>query len=353
MSATNYGPNNPLAVKVWEKKLFHEALKQTIMAKFIGDNKNAMIYKQTNLEKGPGDRITYGLRMQLNNAGVAGDATLEGQEEALITYSDNIFIDQLRNAVLSEGKMSEQRIPFSIRNEALMGLQDWLSGRIDLAAINQLAGNTGVTDTRYTGSNSTTAPDVNHHIFAGGHTTEASVASAGASNSFKLTFIDQCVEQAKVLSPTIRPIMVGGAPKYVMILHPYQVFSLRTNTATGQWLDIQKAAMTGGQISNNPIYTGALGEYNGVVIHEDERVPETTTNVRRAIFAGAQAGCIAFGQASGGQSAIWSEELFDYGNKLGISGGLVWGVKKSVFNSSDFGTIVVSTYAVSHKDVAV
>ncbi len=60
--------------------------------------------------------------MQLSGAGVAGDGTLEGNEEALTTYSDNIFIDQLRHAVRSAGKMTEQRVPFSIREEARAGL---------------------------------------------------------------------------------------------------------------------------------------------------------------------------------------------------------------------------------------
>ena len=41
----------------------------------------------------------------------------------------------------------------------------------------------------------------------------------------------------------------------------------------------------------------------------------------------------------------WNEELFDYGNSLGVAGGLIWGLKKAQFNSADFGTIVVSSYA--------
>jgi len=32
---------------------------------------------------------------------------------------------------------------------------------------------------------------------------------------------------------------------------------MRTNTSTGQWLDIQKSAMQGGEINDNPIFDGA------------------------------------------------------------------------------------------------
>jgi hypothetical protein len=68
-------------------------------------------------------------------------------------------------------------------------------------------------------------------------------------------------------------------------------------------------------------------------------------NFRRAIFCGAQSAVVAFGQASGGMKTSYSEELFDYGNQLGVAAGLLWGLKKTQFNSADFGTIVVSSYA--------
>ena len=44
----------------------------------------------------------------------------------------------------------------------------------------------------------------------------------------------------------------------------------------------------------------------------------------------------------------WYEELFDYGNQYGVSAGMIWGAKKTVFNSADFGTVVIATYAASH-----
>ena len=61
--------------------------------------------------------------MQAGADGIVGDGTLEGNEEALITYTDNLLINQLRNAVRSAGKMSEQRIPWSVREEAMTGLR--------------------------------------------------------------------------------------------------------------------------------------------------------------------------------------------------------------------------------------
>lgn len=356
MATTAYSTNHPLTVKLWSRKLFHEALKQCWMSKFIGEGSDAMIQKLTETQKGPGDRITVGLRMQLNGTGIEGDGTLEGNEEALSTYSDNLLINQLRHAVRSDGRMSEQRTIVNIRDEARMGLQDWWADRIDTALINQLTGNTTVGDTKYTGHNVAIAPSSGNVIYGDARATEALVASASASAVMSLKYIDYAVANAKVLNPAIRPLKINGEDKYVMFIHPLQTVDLRTNTNTGQWLDIQKAAMAGGQISKNPIYTGALGEYNGVIIHESTRIPltvnsatATATNregVYRAVFCGAQAALLGFGQDNSENKMTWVEELFDYGNQFGVSAGMIWGAKKTVFNSADFGTIAIATYSI-------
>lgn len=352
MATTDYGVNHPSAVKLWSEKLFREALKETWMNKFMGSGSDSMIQTLNNTQKGAGDRITVSLRMQLSGRGVTGDSTLEGNEEALTTYTDNLVIDQLRHAVRSAGKMSEQRVPWEFRNDAMMALRDWWADRFDAALINQLTGNTTVSDLAYTGHQATVAPDTAHIMYPESQTTEAGVASKSASASMKLTWIDYAVEKLKTSTPLVRPIRVNGEPKFVMFIHPYQTTSLRTNTSTGQWLDIQKAAMQGGNVSKNPIYTGALGEYNGVVIHESTRIPATTAgstgNVYRAVICGAQSGLLAFGQNyKGDEGQRWSEELFDYGNQLGVSAGMIWGAKKARFNSADFGTMIVPTWEIA------
>jgi N4-gp56 family major capsid protein len=205
--------------------------------------------------------------------------------------------------------MSEQRVPYSVREEAYMGLKDWWSDRIDTAFFNAICGNTGVTDTRYTGNMATTAPTTNNIVYPNSTTTEAEVASATTSNAMKLSYINAVVEKAKVNSPMIRPLKINGESKYVLFLHPYQVTDLRNNTSTGEWLDIQKAAIQGGAGSKSPIYTGALGEFNGVVLHESTRVKSVTANVYRAVLCGAQSACMAYGQGGGPNKMSWTEEL--------------------------------------------
>lgn len=351
---TNYAAGDPLAVKTWSKKLAVQAIQQTWFNKFISDDGNSIIQQKDNVEKGPGDTINYGLRMQLSGTGVQGDGTLQGQEEALTTYADKVLVDQLRHAVNVGGRVSQQRVPFELREEARLGLQDWMAARFDVCFFNQLCGNTVQTDTRFTGNNATIAPTSGYTIFPTGITTEGGL---GSTNTMVISMLDFGVERA-ILGPSgnplIRPIDVDGEQKWVAFLHPSQITDMRQSTTTGQWLDIQKAAATGGEVSDNPIFTGALGEYNQVVLHRAARVPQCITSgaviasTRRGAFCGAQAGVIAFGRGEGAEQFTWDEEVFDYKNILGVAAGTIFGIKKAVFNSADFAVMPISTYAAAH-----
>lgn len=361
MATTAYPVNHPLAVKIWSTRLMREALKETYVSRFMGTSKDDLVYVKKELNKSAGDRIRIGLRMQLTGAGVLGDGTLEGNEEALVTHSDDLFIDQLRHAVRSDGEMSEQRVPFSVRDEALDGLRDWWADRIDDSFINQIAGNVSVSET-FGGMQVPTAPtgtaSANGRIIYGDGTTSTtasltatSTASASARGLvFTPLAIDKAINLAKIATPLVRPLRINGQYKYVMFIHPNQTRMLRANNSanTVTWYDLQRARIQGGEM-DNPIFNGALGEYNGVILHESTRIPAPTAsgnnNFRRAVLCGAQAACFGTGRRDRGTQMKWVEELFDYENQLGVSAAMIWGLKKAVYNSIDFSTIVVQTYA--------
>ena len=221
-----------------------------------------------------------------------------------------------------------------------------------------------MSDTKRTGHNATVAPSTNRVIIAGGQSNDESLTS---SDIFTLEMLDIARNYAETASiddstgPLMRPFRYMGDSYYVAFLHDDQVHSLRTNTASGQWLDIQKQALQGGDVRDNPIFTGALGIYNGVVLHKASRVTQgvnsstgaAVSNTRRAVLCGAQAATIAFGSENSATRYSWVEEMFDYGNQLGVSAGAIWGLKKNKFipadnsstNAEDFGTIVMSSYA--------
>jgi N4-gp56 family major capsid protein len=358
LADTDYQVNSPLAVKRWSAELMKEALKKTFALQFMGEDTNSIIQIKTELNKGAGDRITFGIRQQLQGAGVSGDNTLEGNEEALETYTQNVTIDQLRHAVRSNGKVSEQRVPFTIRNEIRDGLSDWWADRIDTWFFNQVTGNTAQADTRYTGMQAVVATDSGHQIFGniGATVAAGTVALAETSLSattvarFHLGMIDRARERAKTATNAMRPIMVGNKSLYVAFLHPRQTTALRISAGTSLWQDIQQAALAAQDADDNPIYTGALGIYNQTILHESTRIPLVdgatagTPNVARAVLVGAQAAVMAFGRGHGKNTFDWNEELFDYRNKLGVEAGCIGGLVKTRFNGSDFAAITMSSY---------
>lgn len=355
MATTSFGVNDALAVKLWSKSLAVAEREYLDIAPLIGEGEDSIIQLKTETRKGAGDRVTYPLQTILTGDGKTEGETAEGNGEALSLYADSLVINELGHVVgvKSENTIDAQRVQFDLREMARNGLGRWWGMRKSVSFFNQVCGNTAQTNTKYTGLNATSAPvGTGRQIWAGAATNDQGLTS---SDIFTLDLIDAAVEAAKVGDNMVRPIMIGGQPKYVMYLHPYQVTAMRTNAATGQWMDIAKAAMMGGQISNNPIYTGALGEYNGVVLRSSQDVPlgcnsstptTAVANTRRAVLLGAQAAMIAYGQNNGGPNKYrWNEELLDHKRKLEVSAWSIWGLKKTVFNSSDFGTVVVSTYA--------
>jgi hypothetical protein len=96
--------------------------------------------------------------MQLTGAGTIGDGTLEGNEESLTTYSDAVVINQLRHAVRSAGRMSQQRVPFSSARKPCPASRTGGPTASTCRASTSFAVTVQV-DVRYTGMNATTAPD--------------------------------------------------------------------------------------------------------------------------------------------------------------------------------------------------
>lgn len=354
MAFTSFGVNDALAVKLWSRALVVAEREYLDIAPLMGEDENSIIQIKTEPRKGSGDRVRYALRARLTGEGKTENETAEGNGESLSLYSDNLTINELGHivGVRSENTIDAQRVHYDLREQARDALGEWWADRKSVSFFNQVCGYTAQSNTKYTGLNSATAPaGTGRQLWAGTATNDQGLT---ANDPFTLDLIDAAVEMAKVGNNMVRPIRVGGQPKYVLYLHPYQVTSLRTNAASGQWLDIQKAAMMGGEVTKNPIYTGALGEYNGVILRSSQDVTQgvhsssgaAVTTVRRAVLLGAQACMCAYGQNNYGPMKYrWNEELLDHKRKLEVSAWSIWGMKKTVFNSADFGTVVISTYA--------
>jgi N4-gp56 family major capsid protein len=374
--------NDATAVVVYSRRTFTHAIRSTTAAKLMSiglkaDDQTNFVQLFDETMKGPGDTIKYDLIPNVIGPGVLGDNPIAGQEQSWAALQDSFVINQQRQAELLKGRMSQQRVPYSMRDSGKVTLANWMKVIINTGMMNQLGGNTAQTDVSFCGLNAAIAPDSNHQIFAGTATTEATLTSA---MPFSVNLIPLLVAKAQgTLAFPIKPVVIKGVEiAGVLFLHPLQVKALKVNFTAGEWADIYRAALTGGQITGNPIFTGAIGMYENCVIHQDAYVPygdntqnqiydpvqalmvaaptslgaaaTGTTSVARGIFVGAQAGAIAFGAADSMDGkplrVRWYEELLDAGNQLRITAGMVWGFKKTRFPSTqDYATIVVSSWA--------
>lgn len=257
--------------------------------------------------------------------------------------------------------MTQKRTLHDLRKVAKSRQSEYWARLFDEQFFMYLSGARGVNadyifPTSYTGraNNAFNAPDSDHLLYGGAASSKATVA---ATDKMDLTLIDKAKTRASMMGggtegkPQVQPIMVDGEEHFVVVMNPWQEYDVRTNSGTGQWLDIQKAATTA-EGKANPIFRGSLGMYNNVVLHSHKAVVRfddygSGNNVKaaRALFLGEQAGVCAFGSPGTGMRFDWHEEMQDRGNQVVITTSSIFGVKKTRFNSMDFGLISLDTAA--------
>lgn len=364
MGLTTYTTNDASTIKLFEKTLIPEALKETQVGKF----RNTVINLQEELQRNKGDQITYQLDFNLTGTGQSEGESTDNNEETMVKATDALVINEIFEAVLVNGKntIGAKRVGWDDMKRGFDNIRKWHSANLDISFFNQLAGNTanavsgGFVDGRvysvsdiaankHSGFNTPTAPSANRHIIAGGQANDQSLT---ANDTFTLTLIDAAVEIARTATPFIEPIRMNGKDMYICFISEEQVTDLRRDT-TGpvQWFDIQSSKLQAGDIEDNPIMTGEVGIYNSTMLIPSTRIPpgvdsgtsDPVANSRRAIFCGK--GAI---QGAFNDSPLFHEDAKNGGRELQINGGMVFGMKKAVFNNEDYASIVISTYAAPH-----
>jgi N4-gp56 family major capsid protein len=357
MATTTYSASDDRVQKLWSKKVQTEALISSDFGRFCDTSDSALgvIYEETS--KDAGDQVRFPLVNLLEGDGTTENETLEGNEEAISSHYDTLVINKLRHATRAEVTITDQRIPWDLGAQHARLLTLWWKDRFDTIAANHLCGYNLEARTKYVGFNSVNTPSSGRIIRATGSDDD----SLGSGNVFTLSLIDQARELATTGGstglPPIRPIkaaMTGGGTKdmYVCFLHSAQVTSVRTAASANVWRDIQLNLLAGGYDKSNPIFGRALGVYGDTVLIESRYMRGGITNAgaakantRRAVFCGAHALSLAFGKGFSKDSGKVRDETFDYGDQYAKSLTNVFGLKATRFNSSDYGKIVISTFA--------
>lgn len=281
MADWTFTTGNALTRQSWAKRWWIVAKTESYFygSGFIGTSEvNSIIVEFPDLKGQPGYKHTYGQIRELSNAGIQGDADMEGNEEAPSTYDDAIEIDLWRNAIRTKGKLSEQyKSDQDTRKWATELLKRWMAQKIDNDVFTALE----------------TSPT--KVIYGGDATSTADIAT---EDYFTLALIAKCVAYSRKATPKIvGPKVDGRQTNGVIVISPDQEYDLQQRDA--EWAQAQREAQRPGL--DNPIFTGASGMKNSVPIHVHEYVAiETTwgaggsTNGATALFMGVGCGAIAY-----------------------------------------------------------
>lgn len=308
-----------LIPKIWAKKVWKEGIKQSFFDKFTSTTGDNIVHKNKDLTMAKGDKVIFGLVMNLTGPGVAGNRQqLVGHEEELKLYDFAVETQLVRNAV-ARYEADDQKSPYD--NLALIksALVQWASDWYDNQLISKLTAN----------------PTAGEQIIANATGTENALT---ANDKLTTAVISRARRKAMLHAPKVNPVKVEGKEYYVMLVSPWAAKDLKDDA---KWLAAQQHAANRG--SDNPIFTGALGTYDGVVLYEYERVLNTTTgassaNVCHNLLLGKQAACFAESKAP-----YHIKQVDDYGNMEGNGIALYAGIEKSKYNEKDYGSIQVMT----------
>ena len=314
-----------LVPKVWSKKVWHEGVKNSYFDKFTAMDGSNVVHQNKDLTNVKGDSVVFGLMMNLTGSGVEGNRQkLSGAEDTLNIYDFTVQTQLVRNAV-SRFEADDQKSQYDMLKEIKVVLKQWLSDWLDNKLISKLSYN----------------PSNGEVLYASAAGTQSSIT---ANDKLTTTIISRAKRKAMMHAPKVQPIKVDGMDKYIMLVSPWAARDLKDDP---KWLAAQQNANVRG--SKNPIFTGALGEYDGVILYEYERVQTGNTgaasaNVCQNLLLGKQAACFAVASP-----AKHIEQTDDYGNIAGNGIAFYGAVEKTKFNGADYGIINVMTGGVVER----
>jgi N4-gp56 family major capsid protein len=370
MARTIIGVNDAKSVKKWAGLLAVDTSQKSYFSqRFMGRGSDAEVPIQilTDLESDAGEQISYDLLAELKMAPVEGEDTLEGKEESQKFYTDSIYIDQARCGVNTGGRMTRKRTLHNLREKAKRQQSGWWGRLTDELMFIYLSGARGVNTNYllpmgYSGraNNAFVTPD-SHHVLYGNDATAFN--NLDSTDKFDLRMVDRAKTKADSQGggatgiPVLQPCKIDGNETFVCVMHTFQEDDLRSNTSTGQWMDIQKAAVTA-EGKNAALFKGSLGMYRGCILHSHRNVVRfnnagagANVEAARALFLGSQAAVVAYGSPGTNLRFDWHEETRDNGDKVVITTSSIFGIKKVSFNTDvgmqDFGVIALDTAAAS------
>jgi hypothetical protein len=350
----------------WAKSVWETARRKSFAMNFMGGSSNAAIQRITELTSVQGaSKAVIQLVGELLEDGVAGDGVLEGNEDVLRAFEQEIQYDQLRTATRNKGRVTDKKSTVDFRNQSKDKLGRFFGDRIDQLAFLTLSGidydvkpsgelrpvTSAFLDLTF--RTDVTAPTANRHIRVLANGTLAAGDTAAVVAADLLNYKSLVRAKALAKETGMRGISVGSDEIYHVFTTPTGMADLRLDADF-----LENIRSVGVRGDKNAIFAGTSSVMlDGMVVHEYRYVYNTTGltatnkwgvggNVEgvRNLMLGAQAMGFADFGAPG-----WVEKTFDYGNNHGIATNKIFGMLKPKFQNDftdsveDYGVMVVDS----------
>lgn len=316
--------------EMWGRYVYEEARAKHFWERFSGPEGSGMPFiVKSELLTEPGDVIHISQIAHLSGSGVTGETRLRGTEEKLSLAEITVTPEWNRHAVSDTAKASKQ-IMHAFREKAQMALSYWMAGKMDTSAW------TAIRNTSACGFEAAAIDQV----FAG---TATALDELAATDTFGVSEIRKgsAILESKNIQKVSVPGMPAGEGYYLLFINPWQAYSLK---ADSEWISNHQSASERG--ATNPLFTGALGEMDGVIVHSTtqctaaDNANSPAASCARAVMVGQEA--IARGL---NEDIVWSEQVDDYDFEHGIGIRAAW--QDKVLSSSSVVHIVTAAPAQS------
>lgn len=329
--------NHKATIQNWNKKVFNDYLRGSLLEPFMGSSDRAIIQILPEVETGSGDKFTFHFRPQIDRTkGITGSTALKGTEEDLSIYTDTIVINEKKKAIAVRNfDISQKRVALDLEEQQYQALKDWMSEGLHYdIMLSLLDTSQGRTQARYLyGKEANWNNDIN-------------IARNAIAAADKLTpeLLTKAKHKAQLEGGAkIRPANITskeGFPveQFVFLGHPY---TIRDLVNSSEWQNREY----NNNIASSARMGGAMykGSYDGVAVYElpdDVLVEKRTTggDICHNLLLGAQAACIGYGMRP---DFRFDNDDYDTVKNLAVIE--IRGQKKTVFNNEDFGIVHIYT----------
>jgi len=361
--------------QVWVTKFLSEYVRESGFMPYMGKSDTSIFQFRTELLNEAGKTINVPVIASLKGGGVTGSQVLDGNEEDLQNFNDQIVVDWLRNGVRVP-KSTQYLTEINLMDAAKSALRTWDAeklrdgiiqalGSIIIAGANAGAADSWVSYTAATAGQRNSYLTLNgDRILFGANISNASsnvwataLGNVDSTNDIMSTAIGSLAKRmAKNTGPyntsfptnlRIRPFKTDDGKEYfVMFCAPNSFRDLKKDTVLQQ-ANREARAREGNAMEKNPLFQDGDVIYDGVIYREIPELNQLTIagagaagiNVDQNFLCGTQAVGIGWGQ----QPKPVTDYIKDYGFRPGVGIEELRGQKKLSYTGVQYGVVSVLT----------